>query len=108
MTENDVIPEPLADLRLRAVKALVIAEGQSLPAHQRVVQSLEAFNGTLLTGLPPKIKRAVETHFLAAMRVLNKYDLKSGEDYQRVAEADLLEILGIVKNLVAKILRVRG
>jgi hypothetical protein len=101
--KNAVTSEPLADLQRRAREAVAIANDQSLPTWQRVLQSLQAFAGTQLTGLPPKIYRAIEKHFVAVNRVLAEYDLEKGEDYERMAEADLQEILSIIKDLAAKI-----
>ena len=103
MGKNDAAPEPLADLQQRAREAVAIADGQSLPTWQRVLHSLRAFSGTQLTGLPPKINRAIEKHFVAVNQVLGKYDLEKNGDYERMAEADLQEILSIVKDLAAKI-----
>ena len=74
-----------------------------MPTWQRVLQTLQAFAGTQLTGLSPKIYRAVETHFVAVNRVLAKYHLEKSEDYEQMAEADLQEILNIVKDLAVKI-----
>ena len=56
-----------------------------------------------MTGLPPKINRAIEKHFGAVNRVLDRYDLEKNDDYERVTEADLQEILSIVKDLAARI-----
>ncbi len=86
---------------------MAIANDPSSPMWQRALHSLQAFSGTQLTGLPARVKRAIETHFVAVNRVLDKYDLETSDDYEQVAEADLQEILGIVKDLAAKIGRAK-
>jgi hypothetical protein len=101
--KNTVASEPLADLQQRAREAMAIATSQSPPTWQRVLQSLQAFAGTQLTGLPPKINRTIEKHFVAVNRVLAEYHLEKSEDYERMAEADLQEILSIIKDLAKKI-----
>jgi hypothetical protein len=103
MSRNDDVPDPLADLQRRATEAVEIADNRSLPAWQRVLQTLQAFSGLQLTGLPRIIKRDVETHFIAVNQVLADYHLEKGEDYERMAEPDLQEILDIVKDLAASV-----
>ena len=56
-----------------------------------------------MTGPPPKINQAIEKHFGAVNRVLDRYDLEKNDDYERMTEADLQEILSIVKDLAANI-----
>ena len=104
---SDIVAEPLTDLRRRAKEAVAIADGQALPTWQRVLRSLQAFSGTQLTGLPPKINRAVEKHFVAVNRILGKYEPEKEEDYERMSETDLQEILDVVKDLATKITPVK-
>jgi hypothetical protein len=102
---SDEAKAPLADCQRRAREAVTIANGHSLPTWQRVLRSLQAFAGTQLTGLPPRTYRAIETHMVAVNRVLDEYDLEKEEDYEKMTEADLQEILDIVKDFAAKIAR---
>ena len=101
------VSDPLADLQRRAREAEVIANRQSLPARERVLQVLQAFSGTWLTGLPPKVHRDMERHFAAVNLVLAKYHLERNEDYERMTKADLQEILDIVLNSAAKVARAK-
>jgi len=103
MGMSDIVAEPLTDLQRRAKEAVAIADGRALPTWQRVLHSLQAFSGTQRTGLPPKINRAIEKHFVAVNRVLGKYELEKKEDYERMSETDLQEILDVVKDLATKI-----
>jgi hypothetical protein len=98
------VQEPLADLKRRARKALVIASDESLPAWRRTVETLKTFSGTYLTGLPPKVKRAIEKHFVAVNQVLGEYELNTMEDYQHIEQGDLERILDIITSLVSKIM----
>ena len=95
--------EPMAALQQRARDALAIADDQSLPTWQRTLNTLRAFSGMQLTGLPPIIYQAIEKHFVAVNRILHEYHLETGEDYERMTEADLRKILKIVKALASKI-----
>ena len=53
-----------------------------------------------MTGLPRKVRRAIETHFAVVSKVFAKYQLETEEDYERMEKADLREILNIVRSLV--------
>jgi hypothetical protein len=97
----DDIQKPVADLQRRAAKALAIADDESLPRWQRTLDAIKAFSGMELTGLPPKVYRMIEEHFVAVNRILHKYDLKKAADYERMTEADLQGILDIIKALVS-------
>ena len=67
------LQEPLTDLQRHAREALSIADDQSLPTWQRTLNALRAFSGTQLTGLPPRIYRAIDKHFIAVNRILDEY-----------------------------------
>jgi len=105
MSWNEDVANPLGDLQQRAKNAAAIANDQSLPRSERVLQSLQAFAVVQLTGLPPGICRAVEKHFVAVNQVLAKYHLEEDEDYEQMTESDLQEILNILKNSAARIAR---
>ncbi len=107
MSWDEDVADPLGDLQQRAKNVVAIANDQSLPTWQRVLQSLQAFAGTQLTGLPPRIYRAVEKHFVAVNRVLAEYHLEKNEDYEQMTESDLQEILNILKDSAARIARAK-
>ncbi len=86
----------MSGLIKRAQKAKMLAQDPSLPKWRRLSQALQAFSGLELTALSDDLREQIEADFVGINRVLAPYSLDDHEDYQRIDDADLREMLDIL------------
>jgi hypothetical protein len=99
--------KPYHEAKQHALKAQAVINNQSMPAHEKVQKSLLAFKGIVLSSIPSKTQKSVESVMLRIQQVFNRYPIKTFEDYQLISQEELNEILLDVSGLCAEILKLK-
>lgn len=94
-------------VKQRALKAQMVLNNQAMPAHEKVHNSLLAFKDMVLSSIPSKTQKSVESTMLRNQRVFDRYPIKTFEDYQLISEEELNEILLNISRLCAEILKLK-
>ena len=101
------IMEPYNKAKQHALKAQMILNDQAMPAYEKVHNSLLAFKGMVLSSIPTKTQKSVESVMLKIQQVFNRYPIKTFEDYQLISEEELNEILLNISGLCSEILKLK-
>jgi hypothetical protein len=101
------IMEPYNKAKQHALKAQMILNDQVMPTYEKVHYSLLAFKGMVLSSIPTKTQKSVESVMLKIQQVFNRYPIKTFEDYQLISEEELNEILLNISGLCSEILKLK-
>ncbi len=99
--------EPYHKAKQHALKAQMVLNDQAMPSYQKVHNSLLAFKGMVLSSIPPKAQKSVESVMLRNQQVFNRYPITTFENYQLISEEELNEILLNISGLCSEILRLK-
>jgi hypothetical protein len=91
----------------RASKALAILDSKGMLAHEKVHKSLLAFNDMTISSIPPATKKSLESVMVGIQRILDRYPIKTFEDYQVISEDELNEIVLNLSGLCSEILQLK-
>lgn len=91
----------------QARKAQMVLNDQAMPSYQKVHNSLLAFKGMVLSSLPLKTRKSVESVMLKIQQVFNRYPIQTFEDYKLISEKELNEILLNISGLCSEILMLK-
>jgi hypothetical protein len=83
-----------------AEKVGAIIADRTLPLWQKVQRVGDAYSGLALDGLRSKHRHKILAGFGKVNDVLARYTLNSFDDYERIDDEDLRDILRIVRSLV--------
>lgn len=93
----------MSDLLDRARKAKAIINDEAFPMARRATSALRSFSGFGLSGLPVDIRSTLESHLADVNRILANYDLETMDDYVKITDDDLSEMLGIIDSMVTQL-----
>ena len=99
--------ESYHEAKQRALRAQMVLNDQDMPSYKKVHHSLFAFKGMVLSSIPMKTQKSVESTMLRNQRVFDRYPIKTFEDYQLISEEELNEILLNISSLCAEILKLK-
>lgn len=91
----------------QALRAQMILNDQATPSYKKVENALFAFKGMVLSSLPSKTQKSVESGLLRIQQVFNRYPIRTFEDYQLISEEELNEILLNISGLCAELLKLK-
>lgn len=86
----------MSELIHRAQQAKRLVGDESLAKHQRALEALKSFSGLVLSDLEKSVTDQLEADLVGVNQVLEPYDLEEGDDYRRLSDADLDEIMGLI------------
>ena len=70
------------------------------PQWKRTQEAMLSFKGLPLDTLPPRLQRRIDSHFGWINSILERYPLKTWNDYQKISSADLTRIEKIIGALI--------
>jgi len=101
------IMEPYHKAKQQALKAQMVLNDHAMPSYKKVHNSLLAFKGMVLSSIPSKTQKSVESVMLRNQQVFNRYPIRTFEDYQLISEEELNEILLNISGLCTEILKLK-
>jgi hypothetical protein len=101
------IVEPYHKAKHHALKAQMVLNDQAMPSYEKVHNSLLAFKGMVLSSIPTKTQKSLESVMLRIQQVFNCYPIKTFEDYQLISEEELNKILLNISGLCSEILKLK-
>ena len=107
MSQKCEIMESYHEAKQRALRAQMVLNDQDMPSYKKVHHSLFAFKGMVLSSIPMKTQKSVESVMIRNMQVFNRYPIKAFEDYQLISEEELNEILLNTSGLCKEILKLK-
>ena len=91
------------DWRNKAEKAKQIASDRSLPLWQKAYMIPGAYNELSIGDLQSKHRRKILNMLGQVNVILSRYEIETYDDYQKVDEASLREIVRLAKSLVPNV-----
>lgn len=85
--------------RAMTIKAQQLAVDGSLPLWQRAYRVPGAYNGIELSGLLPRHRNKIMGVLQEINPILQRYELETFEDYQKMAEQDLRRIIKLAQGM---------
>ena len=98
-SRRDPEDQALAEFTGRWTKALACFSTTTKPQWKRTQEAMVCFKGLPLDHLPQKLRRRIDAHFAWINSILERYPLKTWDDYQKVSAADLTRIEKIIDAL---------
>lgn len=92
----------MSDLIHRAHRAKILAGELSVSKWERLNQGLHALSGLELNALTDDVRQEFERYLVDINRVLAQYPLAEDEDYQRISDADLDQLLDTLDTATAR------
>ena len=77
--------EPYHKAKQHALKAQMVLNDQAMPTWEKVHNSLLVFKGMLLSSIPTKTQKSVESVMLKIQRVFNRYPIKTFDTGQIIS-----------------------
>jgi len=81
------------DCHERARKAALALGDETLLPWQRIEPSLSALSGLELSALPSHIREWLDRELVRINVLFAKYDVKTHDDYQRMSQDDIQDVL---------------
>ena len=85
---------------LRWLKAHDSFRASDKPPWKRTTEAMLCFKGLPLDGLPPKLRRRIDSCFVRVNRILAGYAIQTFEDYQKITPEDLAKIEKLMLDIV--------
>lgn len=90
---------PIDELAERVSRMLQIYRQPSPSRWHQTVEALKCFKGQTLTGLPPKLRRHLESQMVAISKITASYPIETWEDYQMLSDTELDEIRNLLEGI---------
>jgi hypothetical protein len=95
MADNNVYRQ----WRVMTVSARQLAADDSLPLWQKAYRVPGAYNGIELSGLLSRHRSKILSVLKQINLILQRYELETFDDYQKITEQDLQEIIALAQGM---------